>query len=363
MTASTKKSDWPRSDKAVFMAMNCENIKFYGGGAVDGGGLVYYVNAKIVSGGRPNKIIYFGNCKNVEVNGITLQNSTNWTLHFSQCDNVVTDGVKVRNRDNDYGYCNDGIDIVDSRHVVVKNCDIMTGDDGIVVKSIGDYYQSEARETYDILVENCVVASTANAIKIGGETKNDMYNVTFRNITVNKYVPESGYAAIAVESNHGGEVHDILCENFTINYCDTPIFIELQHDKDSQFAKPNAGKLYNITMKNIDCLYSMRASQINTQEGLTISNVTFDNVSIHNSEKYKGNVSPKYLTGDYPEAWSYGRMPSYGLFARNVEGLSIKGNVVFNDGGNSGRPMITLQNVTQLKTNPVIERLCMIAEI
>ncbi len=69
------------------------------------------------------------------------------------------------------------------------------------------------------------------------------------------------------------------------------------------------------------------------------------NLSIHNTETYSGTGSPVRPNGGYPDAQKFGRMPAYGLFARDVEGLIFEGSISFYDDGGSGREMMVLENV------------------
>ena len=73
--------------------------------------------------------------------------------------------------------------------------------------------------------------------------------------------------------------------------------------------------------------------------------MVFDNLQIHNQEAYANATTPTYLTGAYPDPWYYGRMPAYGLFARNVTGLTINSNVTFYDDGGSKRLATVFENI------------------
>lgn len=350
LAASGDQRDWAADDRRpVLSAYCCDNIAIRGPGTIDGGGAQYYGEDGSLPGGyRPNDGVMLANCRNVEIDGIKIQNSVTWALALSQCEHAVIRGVTVCNPDSGRAPNTDGLDLVDCRYVVATGLTIRTGDDGIVIKSVGDAFQIPARDCHDILIEDCVVATTANATKIGTETRQDIYRVTFRNITVERYAPDlpaKGYAAIALESNDGGSVHDIVCQGYTIRDCDTPIFLALQ-DRQSEWVHSSAGQLYNITLRDIACAGAGKASQINTSADAVIRNVTFDNVEIHNAEDYAGLNRPPFLTGGYPDAWVSGCMPAYGLFARNVSGLTLTDSVVFRDDGGSGRPATSFERVT-----------------
>ena len=68
----------------------------------------------------------------LEVRDITFAEAPNWGLHMLGCDGVLVDNVKVRNL-LDVPNC-DGIDPDHSRNVEIRNCDLVCGDDGVVIK-------------------------------------------------------------------------------------------------------------------------------------------------------------------------------------------------------------------------------------
>ena len=80
---------------------------------------------------RPKLFVLTG-CKDLEVRDITFAEAPNWGLHMLGCDGVLVDNVKVRNL-LDVPNC-DGIDPDHSRNVEIRNCDLVCGDDGIVIK-------------------------------------------------------------------------------------------------------------------------------------------------------------------------------------------------------------------------------------
>ena len=80
---------------------------------------------------RP-KMFVLTQCKDLEVRDITFAEAPNWGLHLLGCDGVLVDNVKVRNL-LDVPNC-DGIDPDHSRNVEIRNCNLVCGDDGVVMK-------------------------------------------------------------------------------------------------------------------------------------------------------------------------------------------------------------------------------------
>ena len=118
---------------AMVFAMKQENIGITGKGTIDGQGfktannMVQYIQRGIYEDplklDRPNETnrpenIYFRECTNVTITGITLRDPASWNQTYDQCKNVYVDDIYVEA--NSY-WNNDGIDIVDCDGVVIKN--------------------------------------------------------------------------------------------------------------------------------------------------------------------------------------------------------------------------------------------------
>ena len=80
---------------------------------------------------RP-QLIEFWHCRGVRVTGVTLKNAANWVQTYRECDEVFISKIRVESTTY---WNNDGLDIVNSRHVRIEDCDINAADDGICLKS------------------------------------------------------------------------------------------------------------------------------------------------------------------------------------------------------------------------------------
>jgi polygalacturonase len=355
LKVSENQSDLSSIFRVVYLD-GVSNVVIKGGGTIDASGPFYHNDdGTRVSGNRPDLLLFVKKSDNITVEDVTLKDSVNWTFPIYDSNYVTVDNVTIRNPPYGEAHHTDGIDIVASRHVTVRNCDIETGDDAIVIKSkpFDEDTWGNLPDMHDILVENSVVASTCNATKIGTETSNDIYYVTFRNITVNRHTDGGlNTAGISVQSNDGNSVHDIEFINYTINNAFCPIFIGLQ-DRDS-YISGDIGKVYNITFKNINATSNYQPIFFNADESDTgiIETVTLEDITIHNYGTNAGRV-PDEMDGSYPDANRYGIADAYGLWARDTNGLILKGNINFYDDGNSGRAMTALwDNVTNIIDHP-----------
>jgi hypothetical protein len=312
--------------------------------------------------------MYIRDSKNVNISGLTLRNSVRWTCVLELCDQVHIDGMIIRNPPYDIGREADGIDLNTSSNVLVENCDIECGDDAITIKPQRDYFQKPPRIQENIVIRNCVIATTCNAVKIGTGTYVALNNMLVENITVNRHsgkslpdeetgntTPRSATSAISVQSNDGGVVTNLVYRNFTINDCDTGMFIGLQQRKRVNAYTQELGMIDGVTFENINILKANKASQINTQDGGIVKNVTYRNITQHTTEAYKHSVRPPRMTGSYPDADGFGSMPSFGIFARNVDGLVFEGKLDFFDDARTGRPKYSFENCVNISGVPASE--------
>ncbi|XP_078444915.1 putative polygalacturonase [Wolffia australiana] len=145
--------------------------------------------------------------RDIVISNITLQNSPFWTVHPYDCRNVSIVGVTILapvfNAPN-----TDGIDPDSCQDVVIEDCYICVGDDGIAIKSGWDQYGiAYQRPSSNILIRNVILRSTVSAgISIGSEMSGGVSNVT-----VEKAVVWDSRRGVRIKTapGRGGYVRDI----------------------------------------------------------------------------------------------------------------------------------------------------------
>ena len=78
------------------------------------------------------KMIAAVNCKNVFIEGITLERSLFWNINPIYCENVIIRGVTVNSTEIPSG---DGIDIESCKDVLIEYCTMNNNDDCYTLKS------------------------------------------------------------------------------------------------------------------------------------------------------------------------------------------------------------------------------------
>ena len=158
---------------SMFVGLNVNNVSFTGKGIID-------MRSVWDEDGRRGpairhrgpKCIALRECDNVLIDGITINNCTDLAIYFAGCNNVEVANVKMR-------VYTDGISPDNSKNVYIHDCDLETGDDGIVFKS--SYTLNRLDICKDIKVEKCKVKSRCSAIKFGTETNGGFENIVVKN--------------------------------------------------------------------------------------------------------------------------------------------------------------------------------------
>ncbi|MBQ3506534.1 MAG: hypothetical protein IJA89_07180 [Clostridia bacterium] len=342
---------------SMFVGIDCENIAICGKGSIDmrsvwdedgvRGEAIKHRGAKAVS------LKY---CKNVEVSGLKMDNVSDLAIYFAGCENVDIYDIKMR-------VYIDGISPDNSKNVRIHDCEVETGDDGIVFKS--SYTLNCLGICEDIHVWNCKIKSRCNAIKFGTETNGGFKNILIENIEVF----ETRITGISIESVDGAVIDGITIRNVNMRNVNAPIFIHVGKRMRGPAGR-EVGKIKNVTLENITAtgpyepyeiiawnyfsykdgdtlqkpwIFGVAESFDDTKSGNTaesdwqmtsnvcglqesrLENITLRNVHLQldgGVKTYKKDVPEE--TQDYPEVFVYGRiLPAKGIYFRHIDGLTL----------------------------------------
>jgi hypothetical protein len=244
---------------------------------------------------RP-KMFVLTACTDLQVRDITFAEAPNWGLHMLGCERVLVDRVKVRNL-LDVPNC-DGIDPDHSRHVEIRNCDIVAGDDAIVVKC------SRQTRNYGpsshIHVHDCVLETQDAGLKIGTETTSDIHDVLFERCKV-----KTSSRGLGIQLRDKGNVSNITFKDidFLARFYSDPWWgrgeaISLTAIPRTAGAK--IGRMHHITIQNVTGRAENSVRIWGSPES-RIEDVLLDrvDVTLDRWTKYPGNV---YDNRPSPEA-------------------------------------------------------------
>ena len=377
LLGSTNWLDYEKNQRwfALILGKDAEQVSITGAGAIDGQAtqLLADIRQKIASQvivpaakqrpGSPSQknplsrnriaewvrpqLIEFDNCTDVTIRDVTIRNGTGWTETYLECQRMVFDGVKVRA----YAYwTTDGIDLVDCRDVVVKNCDIQCEDDGICLKS-----ENVAKCCDHITVSNCAISSGSSAFKLGTASFGGFRNITVRDL----FIHDSFRSAIGVMVVDGGFCENVDIANVTATNTGGSIFIRLGNR--SQKAPP--GRIDGIKLSNITMSVRADGQNVNPYRikndspppseklpphnpfpativglpGHPVKNVVLDNVRIDyfgGGRKKVAHIPLDALPAipemdkAYPEIQMFGELPASAFYLRHVAKIEFKNSVI-----------------------------------
>ena len=353
MTTSYKSLRTHTPTIQLIYADSVENVVIDGYGVIDGQGRVFPKLSWNDEGITRPHLLRFIQSRNIVVRDVTLRNSGCWMQHYLACDRVRIDGIRVVNRNN---YNNDALDLDGCHDVIVRGVTADSDDDGITLKS------TSPRLCEDIAIENCIVSSHCNAVKLGTETNGGFRNISIRGIVVKPSQDQStqffgrprGTSALSLEIVDGGLMENVSVDGMTVIGTESPIFVRLGHrgrgwtfnrsgadafvaqsvsggnEGATRSQKPDSvetiGKMRGIYINNVharDC--GNYGCSITGLPGHPVEDIHVSNVSIH----HRGGVTKAELpsidkslrdekAAEYPEATMWGPLPAKGFYVRHA---------------------------------------------
>ena len=350
--------------RAVVGAVRARNVSLEGEGTIDGRGhLAADFRESDTRKAWSWRDVCFYQCTNVRVTGLLLKNAASWTCYFKECEGVYAARLRVHAH---VGRKNDGIDI-DSRNVLMEDCDIDSDDDGICLKSSSYGFLPE-----NIEVRNCRIGSNCNALKLGTACRAGFRNVKFVDC---KVVPSSGavfyeslgkgspgvtekntcLSGIAVESPDGGIVENIHFTNIdmTAGNVQTPVFLRLQRRNERPDGRK--GAMRNIVIENVKAVNaSYFPCAVAGVPGLRIKDVTFRNFKFlakGGCTRVAASLPVPEAEKKYPDIHMFDRhpLPAYGFYLRHADDITFENVQVSSMSVAEERPVLAVNDVTGIR--------------
>lgn len=189
--------------------INVENLAIRGEGKIYGGGAILG-KAMTEAKGRKSRcrLMCLMNGRNIDIQGLTIENSPCWTIHYTYCQNVTLHDLYITSNYNN----GDGIDPDSSVDSYIFNCAFATGDDCIAIKS-GKNPEGNIvnKPTENVWITNCNFIS-GHSLAVGSEMSGGVKNVFVRDCQLGNL-----YYGLQIKGtkDRGGYV-----ENITVKDCD-----------------------------------------------------------------------------------------------------------------------------------------------
>ena len=241
---------------------------------------------------RPN-MLSLTRCKNIILEGFTLQNSPAWTMHPLLCDHISIKNVTVRNPW--YAQNSDAIDLESCRNGILEGCNFATGDDGITIKS-GRDEQGRKRgvPTENFIIKNNIVYHAHGGFVIGSEMSGGVRNLFISDCT---FMGSDVGLRFKTARGRGGVVENIYVNN--INMTDISgeaiLFDMYYAAKDPVLASGESNELpiikaeplnegtpqfKNFYIKNVVCKGAETGIMIRGLPEMAIKNINIENAMI-----------------------------------------------------------------------------------
>lgn len=284
---------------ALINADGLDGFTISGKGTIDGNGLRYHKqfwlrrtwNRKCTNKDeqRP-RLVYVSNCKNVQIEGVKLQNSAFWTTHIYNSENVKLLNLSIYSLgtpDHAKGPSTDAIDLDVVKNVLVKGCYMAVNDDAVAMKGGKGPWADDPTKTEgnggneNVIIEDCVYGFCHGCLTLGSESIYN-HNLILRRIKIVekannllwlKMRPDTPqrYEYITVEDITGPVNNFILVRPWTQ-------FYDLKDRKDPPMSYSD-----HVTMRNcdVDCRAFFNVERQDDQYKL--SNFHFENLTIRES--------------------------------------------------------------------------------
>lgn len=349
----------PGNGNVVFIyAVKADNLSIQGKGRIDGNGAAFYTGKGDNTGpgqhgvggyfDRPHLMI-FNECNNLFLRNAFFVSSAYHCCRILRCQQVHIDGIRINNRVNKN---NDGFHFNDCQYVHIVNCDIKCQDDACALFGSNKFvtisncsfstrwsiFRFGSGASENIAVSNCLIYDTYGCpIKISAGSAS-IENFTFSNIIMKNVtgpigIGFSGPNPNTAQGNTKPFIRNIAFNGIRattvkqpVNHPDIPFDVSVREGEKNSCITLNAmGDYYleNISFTDVHVTYAGggTAEQAAKRDIPTIA------------AEYFGVWDP-----------APGGPPAYGLYARNVKGLTLQ-NVRFEYEDADLRPAMIFDNV------------------
>lgn len=313
----------------IITGINVENVVITGEGTIDGCADFdnWWFEPKIRKIAWRPRLVFISRCKNVMLQGITVQNSPSWTLHPYFSENLKFIDVKIKNPFNSHN--TDGLDPESCKNVDVIGTYISVGDDCIAIKSGKIYMGKKLKQpTENMTVRQCCMRDGHGAVTVGSEIaagakeikiKDCLFMNTDRGLRVKT---RRGRGEDSVIDNITFE--DIDMDNvmtpFVVNsfyFCDPDGKTEYVSSKKPLPVDERTPYIKRLTFRNIKAKNChVAAAYITGLPERKISCLTFENVEVSYAKDAKRDVAAMMIGC---EASS-----KAGIYAMNAEELVLR---------------------------------------
>jgi alpha-L-rhamnosidase len=269
-----------------------DRVRITGKGKLDGSGPVYWeafwqrrrenpkcTNLEVE---RP-RLMFIDRCRDVRIEGISLQDSGFWNLHIYNCRDVVVEGVRITVPSVTAalrGPSTDGMDIDSSQNVTIRKCYISCNDDNVALKGSKGPFAANDKDSppvENILIEDCEFGDGNGMITCGSEA------TTVRNVTARNNVISGRATLLTLKLRPDTPQHyeNILIENIKVSGGGGRIMNVAPWSQffDLKGQPPPTSTVNGVTIRNVSGQFRTLGA-LGGHEKSTISNITLENIDL-----------------------------------------------------------------------------------
>ncbi len=278
---------------SLLTALYAEDITIIGPGTVDGNAAAgdFWTKYKAYPAARP-RLLFFGQCRNIRLHGIRVQDAPSWQIHPYCCEDVGLFDVSVcapKDSPN-----TDAVDPESCADVSILGCRFSVGDDCIAIKSgKPDPARGTPCAARRHTIRNCLMQFGHGAVTLGSETAGGV-----QDLTVSRCLFQETDRGLRIKTRRGrGEgcdIDGITFENIRMEGVLTPIVINMWYncvdpDRESEYVwtrealpvdarTPHLGRFF---FRDLDCTGAqVAACYVDGLPERPVDAVTLENVRV-----------------------------------------------------------------------------------
>ncbi len=323
---------------ALLFAVEAANVCIEGMGSIDGQGALFHSAVRgtpppsgIGGSHRPYSMLFY-RCRNLIVRDVQVIDSAFHAIRVIQSTYFHADGIHVHSRVNGN---NDGFHFVSTQHINITDCNVECQDDACALFGSCQF----------VMVNNCSFSTRWSVFRFGGGSA--------RNVAVsNCIIYEVFGCPIKIRCGPGSVFENMSFSNLLMENVTGPISIGLgpgrpttNPSSESEIDGNTKGVLRHISFSNIRATVPSTPEQLPGQpftsayrEGELRSCICLNGVGEAYLEDISltdvhvvfggGGTAEEAARRDIPkhagEYFDLGTLPAYGIYARNVRGLSLR---------------------------------------
>lgn len=215
----------------------------------------------------------------VLIEGVTFINASFWMVHPVYCRDVTIRGICC----DSMFINNDGIDIDSCADVLIEECVVRSGDDGIAMKSGRDKDAWDTGlPTRDVVIRNCAIPEALHGFAVGSEMSGGVENVFVHNCEIGHIREE----AIQFKSNRdrGAYIRHVRLENVSVERAGGH-FVFFTNDYHGYRGGNAPTQLHDITLTNASCGYAANAIHMHGLAEQPLRNIVLRNLTVAKADR------------------------------------------------------------------------------